>query len=282
MRFFLTAIGLFLFGTGHVLFGTTQAFAADDAFCQYYASQAVQTVATAEDESSSLLLAEAFGMSYFGLLDTHYPLLAGCGLSGPRYSPSSDDHYNWCRGQDEATVNAEQAARRRETQYCAVCVSYVNVASALEDSGRAAHCSLRGTNWPSDANGLLQFCLARDHSDFWAAVDWFTNNLKAGRDKINACKAFLSQKVTPVIRDPLRNVKLRNDLTKDLNDGTVDKGNGKGSVLGRTPGLDDPHCLRCKSKGPNVAAPGLLESDQAFSPQGPAPTGPVAPRMRSE
>jgi hypothetical protein len=250
---FLTAIGLFLIGTVPVLFGTTQAFAADEAFCDYYASQAVQTVATAEDESSSLILAEAFGMTYFGLLDTRYPLLAGCGLSGPRYSPSFDDHYNWCRGHDEATVNAEQAARKGETQYCAVCVSYVNVAYALEDSGRAAHCPLRGANWPSDASGLLRFCLARNHSDFSAAVDWFANNLKAGRDKINACKAFLSEKATPVIRDPFRNLKLRDDPTKDLNEGAVDTGNGRGSVAGRTPNLDDPHCLRCK-RPPGIPA----------------------------
>src|SRR5262249_45401682 len=100
-------------------------------------------------------------------------------------------------GVDEATANAEIGARTFEAQYCSVCIEYVNAASEFEDEARKLNCPLRGPRWPSDANGLMQFCLAQGHSDIAATVRWLQGVLNHGLKRVNACAA--AKRTAPLV-----------------------------------------------------------------------------------
>ncbi len=201
MRFVLAVLAL--------LIVARPAFAADDAFCSNYAYQAQQTAFQAQDEGGDVVLGAVFGVSYFGGIDPSGPVPANCGFSGPRWSTSYDDHYNWCRSQGEAAVNAEAAARASEFRYCGVCISYVNIASLVEKDGREAFCLLHGNRWPTDPNALLQFCLAQGHSDINATIAWLQQVLNSGKNQIVACQ---QRKLSRRVSGPPRVVTTPPDL----------------------------------------------------------------------
>lgn len=247
----------------------TPASAADDAFCQKYAYDAYNTAFDAPNEAGLVVLGAVIGgLTWFGYIDPNAAWVANCGFSGPRWSTNMDDHYNWCRSQDEATVNAEAAARDNEYEYCAVCISYVNVASSLENQAKADHCRIKGPNWPTSPNALLQFCLAQGHSDIKATVNWLQDQLNRGQKQIDACVANREQKRLSM-RKPTYNVSRPAGVATKPDLGLAGKGINQDA-------LDDPHCLRCKSSSKSVVRPGLLEGDQGgFSSQAPAASGPV-------
>src|SRR5262249_36549006 len=108
------------------------ASAADDVFCQNYASVATRDASAQSDAAGALILGIIFGAPPpFGPLNPRGALADSCGYSGPRWTTNSDDHYNWCRGTDETTVNAEEAARLADLRYCNMCASYTNAAADL-------------------------------------------------------------------------------------------------------------------------------------------------------
>jgi hypothetical protein len=165
----------------------TPAFAADENFCRTYADQAQDTAINAHDERGGLIFGEAIGgLAYFGPLDFSVPMPSNCGFSGPRWSTNYDDHFNWCRAVDEATANAEAAARTSDFQYCGVCIEYVNVALSFKRQANDLRCPLRGAGW-GDESRLLRFCLAQGHSDIAATITWLQGVLNTGLRQINAC-----------------------------------------------------------------------------------------------
>ena len=163
----------------------------DPTSCAGYANDAVQMAAYAQVEGAIWGVGTPNQIYWFGgkgMKD--YPLLPSCGFSGPRWSTDYNDHYNWCMAQASMwTVGAEAQARRDDFQYCAVCLQYVSAAQAVEADAKASLCAVRGANWPTNPQGLLQFCLAQGHSDVSATVNWLQNQLDRGQGQINTCVA---------------------------------------------------------------------------------------------
>jgi len=229
----------------------TPAIAADDALCKQYANLAYNEVRFASTQGGLVAFGGVFGVSPFGAYDMNVAIPDNCGLSGPRWSEDKtpNDYYDWCRGQDDATAAAEMAAMDNEFKYCSVCLYYVNAASSLENKAKADHCGrITGANWPTSADGLLQFCLSRVHTDINATVNRLKDQLKQGQDQINACLAFKEQQKF-TMRRPTGNAAIERAATKPP---------GK---RGNEDALADPNCLHCKStksavKGPDQERPG--------------------------
>jgi hypothetical protein len=224
-------------------------YAADAAFCDYYAYQASRDEATSENMAGNIDLGFLFGFgNTFG---GGFPLNTACGFSGPRWSSDSAAHKAWCLGQDEATVNAEEAARTNDLKFCDICMEYVPAAMKAEASGNAASCSLTGADWPKTAEGMLQLCLGglagRSGTPSDTLVARLQRKLSDAKEEINSCVAAKQQAKSKrhVPPSPLE--------------------------------VSVTTCRWCKSKPPTVVLPGLLEGDQGSSGQGPAPTGNVAP-----
>jgi hypothetical protein len=93
------------------------------------------------------------------------------------------------------------------------------------------------------------------------------------RDLYDVCMSRTATEPKQVHAGPLR---------KDR--ATATKSNASTVMLNPQP-LPPKDRIDASAKSPAksaVSAPGLLEGDQGFSPQGPAPMGPAAPRVRPE
>jgi hypothetical protein len=228
MRPFVAALALLLLAA--------PAYAADDAFCNAYASNAVTTV----DASQSFEFHFAFGRIFgsgglFDYGDDPYPRNGNwdCGLSGARWSTDWYEHKNWCLGQSEAAVNAEQAARLNDAGLCAICLQYETTASKAEASGRAGHCPLSGPDWPGTPEGLFQWCKARNHDDLKTLIRRLQGDLSDAKDEINACEA----------------ARLRTKVTLPREPSLTDKARVPHATFSDTP------CRWCKSKSIVTGAP---------------------------
>jgi hypothetical protein len=212
------------------------AYAADDAFCDAYASNAVQVVGYSQTIEGHFVLARVFGGGggLFDSGDDPYQRNGNwdCGLSGARWSSDFSEHKNWCLGQSEATVNAERAARINDAGFCSICLQYETTASKTEASARAGHCPLSGPDWPPTPEGVFQWCKARNHDDLQTLITRLKNKLSDAKDEINACE----------------DARLRVKLSVPRERSPADKARIP------QPQLSDTPCRWCKSKSNAIGA----------------------------
>ncbi len=102
------------------------------------------------------------------------------------------------------------------------------MAAALkaEADGRSRHCPLGGADWPSTPDGMLQWCLKRNHDNLQTLTQRLKSQLSDAKDEVNACEAARLRAKLSVPREPSLADKAR--IQRDQ--------------------FSDPNCLRCKSK----------------------------------
>jgi hypothetical protein len=229
MRPFMAALALLLLAA--------PAYAADDAFCNAYASDAVKAVDFSQNIEGHFVLGRIFAASggLFDSGDDPYPRNGtwDCGLSGARWSGDFFEHKNWCLGHSEAAANAEQEARHNDVGFCSLCLQYVTTALKAEASGRAGHCPLSGPDWPSTPEGMFQWCKARNHDNLETLIQRLKNKLSDTKDETDACEA----------------ARLRVKLSVPRERSPADKARIPHGQFSDTP------CRWCKSKSNVIGAP---------------------------
>lgn len=256
--------------------------AADHDTCLYYASQAMQDARDNTNMAGKVVLGSLFGGGFLGI-DPGSPIPERCGYSGPQWSLNYDDHYNWCRGQSEAAVNAAMEQRLNEVRYCFMCASYVNGAFRVRKLAKDSFCPAPST---ADADAMFKSCMAGDHSDLQNKHDQLKNDLETSIRAVDTCKQRLRNISSTTPEGQIRSKRLESVG----NSTETPEGQIRSKRLKRIgDSVDAKPCLNCGStssdntnplrsgKPSPVPAAGLLEGDSGFSTQGPVSSGPRAP-----
>lgn len=90
----------------------------------------------------------------------------GCGFLGPRWSPDSRAHYEWCLAAPLEEVRREAEARARALERCGGpddpaprCREYADEAAAQELENQRRRCGFSGPRWSLDADGHYAWCM---------------------------------------------------------------------------------------------------------------------------
>ena len=130
-----------------VLLTPIAVFAADENFCDDYASQAL--IAATQNKAKP------------------------CGFTGPRWAPDYDVHFNWCVQVPQGAAAAERQARKSEIQSCLhidrdreeshgklkFCREYANLAIISASQNEALQCGLRGSRWGTSYRQHVAWCM---------------------------------------------------------------------------------------------------------------------------
>ena len=88
-----------------------------------------------------------------GGLDVSY---LRCGFSGPRWSDSDRQHFEWCMQTDMQIVESE----KRERNYAVACCKYAVEATAQVLQAAQRNCGYSGARWSPNQQEHLNWCLA--------------------------------------------------------------------------------------------------------------------------
>lgn len=129
------------------LFLPAAAIAADENFCDEYASQAV--ISATQNKSKQ------------------------CGYSGPRWGFDYDTHYEWCLQVPEGVAMQERLGRKQEIQACFqggggggqnkakvyFCKEYANQAVIAASQNESLQCGYTGGRWGFSYKVHFQWCM---------------------------------------------------------------------------------------------------------------------------
>jgi hypothetical protein len=91
-----------------------------------------------------------------------------CGFTGPRWTPDTFGHYQWCRRSKPESAIEETVARLRQLDSCnhaAMCEQYASNASNEGDLNNRFRCGFGGPRYESTLEGHKTWCLsAREDS----------------------------------------------------------------------------------------------------------------------
>ena len=131
-----------------VLMAPIAALAADENFCDDYASQALIAALQNRDKP--------------------------CGFEGPRWAPDYDVHFNWCVQVPQGAAQGERQARKSEIQSCLrlaatgredshgklkFCREYANLAIISASQNEALQCGLVGPRWGTSYRRHVAWCM---------------------------------------------------------------------------------------------------------------------------
>ena len=89
---------------------------------------------------------------------SEYNRAKGCGFTGRRWTSDYQEHFRWCLGASETSVNFEIAERSVGLAPCSYCVGYAESAVDANERNRLHGCGFTGTRWTSNYQAHLAWC----------------------------------------------------------------------------------------------------------------------------